>query len=67
MVRKGVYLTNAQVEFLKSKVDLTFAEHLRRAIDDYIGDLRALDSCRSMSKIINKEKDGRNINSPANR
>lgn len=36
MLRKNIYLTQAQVAFLKSINDLSVAEHIRRAIDEYI-------------------------------
>ena len=65
MLRKGVYLTDAQVKFLETKGELTFAEHLRRAIDDYIDTLRSWDACASASKIIKNTKDGRNTNTKA--
>ena len=59
MVRKGVYLTDAQDKFLQSHNELTESEHIRRAMDDYIDTLRSWDACASASKIINNDKNGR--------
>jgi hypothetical protein len=65
MVRKGVYLTDYQVNFIAQHNELTEAEHIRRAIDDYIDTLRSWDACASTSKIIKNTKDGRNTNTKA--
>jgi len=61
MVRKGVYLTEAQIKFLASHKELVEAEHIRRAIDDYIDTLRSWDACASVSKINKNKQNGRNI------
>ena len=67
MVRKGVYLTDAQIDFLAKHNEITEAEHIRRAIDDYIDTLRSWDACASVSKIINTNKNGGHTNTTSNR
>ena len=50
MIRKNFYLTIAQDTFLKKQKDLSYSEHLRRAIDSYIFKLKNLDAQSSLSK-----------------
>ena len=66
MVRKGVYLTYAQVKFLEEQNDLTIAEHIRRALDDYIDTLVSWKACASASK-INKNQYGGHTNPSSDR
>lgn len=49
MVRKNFYLTDTQDNFLKSHTDLTVSEHIRRAIDNYMVQLRNFDATTSSS------------------
>jgi hypothetical protein len=49
MIRKDFYLTNDQFRFLH-KLEGNVSEHLRRAIDKYINDIRKLEVSQSPSK-----------------
>lgn len=40
MIRKGFYITSKQINFLENIDDLPVAEHVRRAIDEYITTLK---------------------------
>ncbi len=50
MIRKGVYITPKQVEVLNEFSELSFSEHVRRAIDEYIRKLKIITSSASESK-----------------
>ena len=39
MIRKNFYLTETQIRVLKGNKNLSFSEHVRRAIDDYVAKL----------------------------
>lgn len=50
MIRKNFYLTIEQDTFLKKQKDLSYSEHLRRAIDSYIFRLKNMDAQVSLSE-----------------
>ena len=49
MLRKDIWLTNEQVRFLR-KLEGNTTEHIRRAIDEYIGKMKDLQVSKSPSK-----------------
>jgi len=51
MLRTNVYLTEEQRDFLRDFNKLKLAEHIRRAIDDYINKLRSNKASGSLSTI----------------
>jgi len=55
MIRKHVFLSDEQVEFLKKNSDLSLAEHVRNAMDDYIDKLSNRYAATSKSKIKDKK------------
>jgi len=50
MIRKALYFTNKQVDFLNRLTNLTFSEHTRRALDEYIERLQGINVSASQSK-----------------
>lgn len=50
MIRKNFYLTVEQNAFLKKQKALTVSEHIRRAIDEYIGKIMNKNAVTSPSK-----------------
>jgi hypothetical protein len=56
MVRRNINLEDEAFTFLSTFNSLTFSEHVRRAIDEYIDRILPTNSAFSASKIINKEK-----------
>jgi len=48
MLRKDLYLTNSQVRFLR-KLEGNMTEHIRRAIDRYIDEIKMLKVAKSPS------------------
>jgi len=50
MVRRNLYLTEEQVTFLESLENITLSEHIRRAVDTYIQELKGLNVSASESK-----------------
>jgi len=49
MIRKHVYFKDSQIDFFENFNGLTFAEHVRRAVDQYIDKLRPGKSSASLS------------------
>lgn len=50
MIRKDVYLNEYQIKTLEERKELLFAEHIRRAIDDYIQKLTPERAVSSVSQ-----------------
>jgi len=64
MLRKDLYLTNSQVRFLR-KLEGNMTEHIRRAIDRYIDEIKMLKVAKSPSKttwpknyVVSSNKEG---------
>ena len=49
MIRKDFFLTDKQAKFL-SEIEGNASEHVRRAIDKYINDIKKLDTSISPTK-----------------
>ena len=57
MLRKNIHITESQYLFLKAlsednKENIPLAEHIRRAIDKYIADIKKINVSSSESKVI---------------
>lgn len=55
MIRKHVWLSDEQVEFLKKNSKLKLAEHVRCAMDDYLDKMMNRWATTSKSKIKKKK------------
>ena len=55
MIRKHVFLSDEQVDFLKKNTELRLTDHIRRAMDDYMDKLMNRYATTSQSKIKNKD------------
>ena len=51
MVRKNIFLSDKQIQFLEENKDLNLSDHLRRALDMYIENLKAIKASGSQSKL----------------
>ena len=52
MVRKNLFLKQSQVDILNKVNELSFSEHVRRAVDEYIDKIQIMRVSGSMSEKV---------------
>ncbi len=50
MLRRNIYVSQEQTDFLKTLTNINVSEHIRRAIDEYIQKLKTTNVSASASK-----------------